>query len=300
VATGGMASVFRGADLRSSERVAIKVPHPQAECDPVFFERFRREAEIGRQMDHPSVTRVLSDDDQSRVYMAMEWVEGRSLRHILAEEGKLAPERAVPIAIAICEALDYLHTHGVVHRDLKPENILIVAGGRIKLIDFGIAAKTGARRLTFGKLSQVMGTPEYISPEQVKGGRGDSRSDLYALGVMLYEMLTGKTPFRGDNPFAIMNARVSSDPIPPREINPEIPPAFETILLRALDRDPKRRYASAREFSADLEHPDQVRPIVRAAQSGREAVSKRVLFYSALAMIPATILMLMLYVARLQ
>ncbi len=295
-----MASIFRATDLRSSERVAIKVPHPQAECDPVLFERFRREAEIGRQMDHPSVTRVLPDDDQSRVYMAMEWVEGQQLRRILAQEGMLAPERAAWIAIGVCDALDYLHSHGVVHRDLKPENIVIGAGDRIKLIDFGIAAKAGARRLTFGKLSHVMGTPEYISPEQVSGKRGDARSDIYALGVILYEMLTGKTPFRGENPFAVMNARLTTRPIPPREVNPALPPSYEEILYRALERDPKRRYGSARDFASDLKCPNQIVPTVRAAHPGSEPVRKQVLFYSALAMIPVTVLMLLLYVASHQ
>jgi serine/threonine protein kinase len=296
VACGGMAAVFRGTDLRSGEPVAIKVPHPQAECDPIFFDRCRREAEIGREMEHPAVTRVLPDHDQSRVYMAMEWVEGRLLRQVLADQGPLSPERATRIAIGICEALEYLHARGVVHRDLKPENVMIGADDRIKLIDFGIAAKAGARRLTFGKLSHVMGTAEYISPEQVKGGRGDARSDIYAVGVILYEMLTGKTPFRGDNPLAVMNARLVSDPIPLRQIDPQAPQALEEILFRALEYDPGRRYWSAHEFANDLEHPDQIRPMPRARR-GQEPRSKQVLFYSALAMIPATIFMLLLYVA---
>jgi serine/threonine protein kinase len=296
VASSGMASVFRGTDLRSGEPVAIKIPHPQAECDPIFFDRFRREAEIGREMEHPAVTRVLPDQDQSRVYMAMEWVEGRLLRQVLADEGTLSPHRATLIAIGVCEALEYLHSHGIVHRDLKPENVMIGADDRIKLIDFGIAAKAGARRLTFGKLSHVMGTAEYISPEQLKGGRGDPRSDIYAVGIMLYEMLTGKTPFRGDNPFAVMNARLVSDPIPLRQVDPQALPALEEILFRALEYDPRRRYSNAREFANDLKHPDQICPMPRT-QRGQEPRSKQVLFYSALAMIPATIFMLLLYVA---
>ena len=151
-------------------------------------------------MDHAGVVKAMDQESQSRVYMVMEWVEGRLLREVLAEEGPLPPERATRIALAICGALEHIHARGVVHRDLKPENVMIDAEDHVKLIDFGIGAKAGARRLTFGKLSNIMGTPEYISPEQVEGKRGDARSDLYALGIMLYEMLTGRTPFRGIEP----------------------------------------------------------------------------------------------------
>jgi serine/threonine-protein kinase len=158
------------------------------------------------------VIKVMEQRKPSRVYMAMEWVEGRLLRDILAETGKLDVPRAVRMALTLCDALEYIHSHGVIHRDLKPENIMVGSEDRIKLIDFGIAAKAGARRLTFGKLSNIMGTAEYISPEQVSGRRGDERSDLYSLGVILYEMLTGKTPFQGPNPFAVMNARLRVDP----------------------------------------------------------------------------------------
>src|SRR5260370_21313350 len=154
--------------------------------------------------------------------------------------------------------LDYIHRNGVMQRDLKPENFMIDANDNTKVIDFGIAANAGARRLTFAKLSATMGTPDYISPEQVKGKRGDARSDLYALGVMLYEMLTGRVPFQGPNPFAIMNDRLLNNPMPPREANPEISPQLQEIIYRALDPDPRNRYATAHEFAWDLEHQDQV------------------------------------------
>ncbi len=297
-----MASIFRATDLRTGHPVALKVPHPEMESDPVFFERFHREADIGRRLDHPGVMKVYAEDQASRVYLVMEWVEGRLLRQILNEEGKLPVERAVRITLGICKALDYIHSQGVVHRDLKPENIMVDANDHIKLIDFGIAANAGARRITFTKLSNTMGTPDYISPEQVRGRRGDARSDLYALGVMLYEMLTGKVPFQGPNAFAIMNDRLLNNPVPPRELNPEISPQLQEIIYRALERDPKNRYASARELLWDLEHQDQVgaadRPELRDWKQRREPLTRKILFYVVLALIPIIIFALMLYLAH--
>jgi serine/threonine-protein kinase len=302
VARSGMASIFRATDLRTGHPVALKVPHPEMESDPVFFERFHREADIGRRLDHPGVMKVYAEDQASRVYLVMEWVEGRLLRQILNEEGKLPVERAVRITLGICKALDYIHSQGVVHRDLKPENIMVDANDHIKLIDFGIAANAGARRITFTKLSNTMGTPDYISPEQVRGRRGDARSDLYALGVMLYEMLTGKVPFQGPNAFAIMNDRLLNNPVPPRELNPEISPQLQEIIYRALERDPKNRYASARELLWDLEHQDQVgaadRPELRDWKQRREPLTRKILFYVVLALIPIIIFALMLYLAH--
>jgi serine/threonine protein kinase len=199
-----------------------------------------------------------------------------------------------------------MHSHGVVHRDLKPENILLVAQSEgqehIKIIDFGIAWLAGSRRITFGQLSQVMGSPDYISPEQVNNKRGDARSDLYAAGVILYEMLTGETPFHGANPFAAMNARLLFAPQPPSEINPDIPPRLDRVVLRALEREPKRRYSTAQELAHDLAHLDEApagQQPARVDLRQQPARQRRSLAsYVMLALIPAVLLVLLLYVAR--
>ena len=297
-----MASIFRGTDMRNGRQVAIKVPHPEVESDPALFDRFQREEEIGKTLDHPGVMKVFVDEDRSQVYMVMEWVDGRPLRKILDEQRKLSPERAVRLTLRILDALEYIHSKGVAHRDLKPENIAVDDNDAVKLIDFGIAASSKSRRLTFAKLSQTMGTPDYISPEQVKGKRGDARSDLYALGIMLYEMLTGKVPFSGANPFLIMNDRLLNNPMPPREIDANITPQLQEIIYRALERDPRNRYPNAHDFAWDLEHQDQVglsdRMEMHDWKHRRTPWPKRILFYVSLALIPVVIFLLLLYVAK--
>lgn len=303
VAHSGMSVLFKAWDLNNERRVAIKLPLPEMESDPVLTERFKREQQIGQTLDHPGVVKTYDGEERSRNYMVIEWVEGRLLRSILNQEPKLPIERAIAIVVRICDALDYMHKHGVIHRDLKPENVMVDEQDRIKIIDFGIAMKEDARRLTFATgLSPALGTPDYISPEQVKGQRGDQRSDIYALGIMLYEMLTGHVPFSGPNPFAVMNERVLHDPKPPRKANPAISPEVEEILYRALERDPRHRYATATEMAWDLEHQEQVgvderdrRPVA----GSRRLPGRHTLFlYVSLALVPVIIFGLMLILAR--
>src|ERR1035437_9788555 len=179
VARSGMASIFRATDTRDNRVVALKIPHPDMEADPILFDRFKRESGIGEKLSHPKVMRVYGGEERSRIYMVMEWCEGRLLRQILSE-GKMEQDRAIRIALDILEALEYIHANGVVHRDLKPENIMVDAEDNIKLIDFGIASDSAARRLTYANFTATLGTADYISPEHKKGKRGDGRSDIYA------------------------------------------------------------------------------------------------------------------------
>jgi eukaryotic-like serine/threonine-protein kinase len=301
VARSGMASIFRAIDTRDGRVVALKIPHPDMEADPILFDRFQREAGIGEKLDHPKVMHVYGGEERSRIYMVMEWCEGRLLRKVL-DEGRISHERALRIAMGVLDALDYIHMHGVVHRDLKPENIMVDENDNIKLIDFGIASDAAARRLTYANFTATLGTPNYISPEQVKGKRGDGRSDLYSIGVILYEMLAGKLPFPAPSPMAAMNDRLLNHPIPPRVADPAISPQLQEVLYRALERDPKNRYATAHEFAHDLEHLDQVgvedRPEITDWEKRKSHLSRKILYYTGLALIPVVILLVMVLVAH--
>jgi eukaryotic-like serine/threonine-protein kinase len=296
VARGGMASVFRARDLQSGSTVAIKVPLPEAECDRVFYGRFQREEQIGRKLDHPAVIKEISDGEKSRVYMVLEWADGQLLREVLTREGRLPIDRALKITCRLSEALEYIHSQGVVHRDLKPENVFLDGHDNVKLFDFGIAAVRRARRLTFGRSSNFSGTADYIAPEQIEGKRGDARTDIYSLGVMLYEMLTGKMPFEGENALAVMNGRLHQDAPPPREFNPAISEGLEAIIYKAMARDPRDRYASAAELAWDLQHPRNS-SAAKPTRPRSESLSRKILLYTSLAMIPILLFGLMLLVA---
>jgi len=301
VAHSGMASIFRATDIRDNRAVALKIPHPDMEADPILFDRFQREGAIGEKLNHPMVMRVYGGEKRSRVYMVMEWCEGRLLREILSH-GRITHERAIRIAVKVLSALEYIHEQGVVHRDLKPENIMVDEHDNVKLIDFGIAGDSGARRLTYANLTSTLGTADYISPEQVKGKRGDGRSDIYSMGVILYEMLTGRLPFSGSSPMEVMNDRLLNHPVPPTISDPRISPQMQEVLYRALERDPQNRYAHAREFAYDLQHLDQVgvedRVETRNWNNRRSRTSRQVAYYAALALVPVVILLLMVLVSR--
>jgi serine/threonine-protein kinase len=255
----GMGSVFKAVDLESGDTVALKVPFMHLESDPAFYSRFEREEEIGKSLNHPGILKIIpTSPKKSRPYFAMEFLKGRTLDELIREEGKLPIAKALSFASRICEALAYMHDRDIVHRDLKPSNIMACDDGSIRIMDFGIAKAQAMRRITFGGFSPTMGTPDYMAPEQVKGKRGDGRTDLYSLGAMLYEMVTGRVPFEAPNTYMVMNARLIGDPRAPRKINPEISPQVEEIILHAMERDPVDRYASAAEMKAELDAPDKV------------------------------------------
>jgi len=259
VARSNMASIFKATDRTTGQSVAVKIPLMALESDIAGYERFQREEEIGARLNHPAILKVIKvDGPKSRPYLVMEFLEGKTLAEVIAKRKVLSEQEAVAYASQISDALAYLHANGIAHRDLKPQNIMVCVDGTLRLFDFGIARVEKARRLTFVGLTPALGTPDYISPEQVRGRRGDHRSDIYSLGAILYEMVTGSTPFQGESPYVVMNARVTGDPEAPRKINPEVSPAVEEIILHALERDPRNRYQTPLEMKHDLDHLDQV------------------------------------------
>jgi serine/threonine-protein kinase len=258
IARSGMGSIYKAKDQTTGEAVAIKIPYMHLESDAASFSRFQREAEIGKVLNHPNILRFVQVPDQTRPYIVMEYLQGKPLSQVMSEVRPLPIPDAVQIASAVCSALAHMHEHKIIHRDLKPQNIMICEDGTLRIIDFGIAKATEMRRITFAGFSPTLGTPDYMAPEQVKGQRGDERTDIYSLGAVLYEMVTGNVPFEGPNPFIVMNSRITGDPVAPRQRNPEISPELEEIILHAMEREPHRRYPSAAAMKEELDNPESV------------------------------------------
>jgi serine/threonine-protein kinase len=259
---GAYAETYKAVDTRNGRTIVLKIPNPNLFADPANYNRYRREAEVARRLDHPGVQQAVdAGERRSEPYLVLEYVDGVSLRkRMRATEAGLPVETVIGWGRQLADALAYLHGVGVVHRDLKPENILVTPDDRLVIADFGTAALAGARRLTWKHLTEGLGTPDYMSPEQVQGERGDARSDIYAWGVIMYELLAGRVPFEGDNWMAVMAGHLQGDPTPIRKLRPDTPAALEAVVLHAMRRYPEHRYPSAQALRDDLDRLDQLDP----------------------------------------
>jgi eukaryotic-like serine/threonine-protein kinase len=271
---GGMNRVYLALDTNNQQKVVLKFPNDDLIGNIAVFERYKREAEIGSRINHPHVQHLLNlDEKRSDEYLVMEYIQGRTLRTVLEDHSgqSLPTAEALRITLQICDALSYCHEHGVFHRDIKPENIMIQEDGNVKIIDFGVALLEGARRVTWRGLTGTVGTPDYMSPEQLKGERGMAGSDVYAVGVMLYEMLCGHTPFEGENVFAVINQHATQDPPPILDCNPDLSPELATVVMKAIRRDPDKRYKSMKDMLHDLRNLEEVTPVPYVPDKGQQS-----------------------------
>ncbi|MFI5893311.1 Stk1 family PASTA domain-containing Ser/Thr kinase [Actinoplanes sp. NPDC051513] len=265
---GGMAEVHRGRDLRLGRDVAIKMLRTDLARDATFQERFRREAQNSAALNHPAIVAVydtgeeISSTGEKLPFIVMEFVNGQTLKEVLAQEQRLQPRRALEIIADIDAALEFSHRHGIIHRDIKPGNVMITQNGQVKVMDFGIARALASGATTMTQTSAVIGTAQYLSPEQARGEAVDARSDVYAAGCVLFELLVGHPPFVGDSPVSVAYQHVREDPKAPSDVNPEVPRDVDAIVLKALAKNPMNRYQSAQEMRADALRAVSGRPVL--------------------------------------
>jgi len=274
---GGMSDVFLAHDDQNQREVVLKFPHEDMMGDPATYERFQREVKIGTLLSHSNIQKLYKlAGERLSPYLVLEYVDGVTLREYMDSHAPLPIEKAVSLGMQIADALSYAHANHVFHRDLKPENIIVTPHGQAKVMDFGIAFVEGARRVTWGRLSSQVGTPDYMAPEQIKGKRGDERTDIYALGIMVYELLAGRPPFQGDNALAIMNQHVTTNPPPLHHFNKHFPPALEEVVMKAIRRDPALRWATMEMFAQALQQPEmQATLALKAEREANEAKPRR-------------------------
>ena len=257
LAQGGMSDIYRAFDLVNRRDVAIKIPDQSIIGDPAQYERFQRELEVINTLNHPAILKGLGSGKYNRIpYLVTEFVDGRSLRTMIDEDAPIPSEDAILLIRKIAEGMAYCHANNVIHRDLKPENILITTEGRPVIMDFGLALTKGSHRVTYSNLSATMGTPDYMAPEQIEGQRGDQRTDVYALGTILYEMLSGKTPFTGDTNMVIMAQHLQKDAPRLDHVNSAVSAELAAIVSHCLARDPDKRYPDMLAFINGLDHPE--------------------------------------------
>ncbi|MEI2784828.1 MAG: Stk1 family PASTA domain-containing Ser/Thr kinase [Candidatus Nanopelagicales bacterium] len=278
---GGMAEVFEGQDLRLNRKVAVKVLRPDLARDPSFQTRFRREAQSAASLNDPNIVAVYDtgedvlDGQGEHVmvpYIVMEYVDGHTLRELMSSGRRLLPERALEIMDGVLSALDYSHAHGIIHRDIKPGNVMLTRNGDVKVMDFGIARAVADSQATMTQANAVMGTAQYLSPEQARGEVVDARSDLYSAGCLLYELLSGRPPFQGENAVSVAYQHVSETPVPPSQVDPAVPPALDALVLKSLAKNPQDRYQTANEFKADVDRALQGLPVTGTIPSIRATV----------------------------
>lgn len=254
LAQGGFSQIYK-ANAPDGTLVILKFPDVALLGDLATYERFRREVSIGQKLKHPAIPRAISFNEGSDcVFLVLEFIEGIPLRTYISEHAPLPLSEVLSLADQLAGTIEYLHANGVYHRDLKPENIIIGPDGKIHILDFGSALLEGSRRVTWRWASNTFGTPDYMAPEQIQGKRGDSRTDVYALGMIIYELLTGTLPFQGDNALAVMNQHLTAIPVSPRTIQSSIPPGIDAVVLKSIRRDTEERYQTIREFRYDLQH----------------------------------------------